>query len=102
MSEVDWVRLKEEADVAKSGDYVDRGVEWADRKICEQAAEIARMRGAFESPVAYTVGNTDGTVNRLGAVYYFKASAQRHIDSYTGDLDAVVVPLYTKPVKEVG
>lgn len=49
-----------------------------------------------ETAAAFAIGNGDGSLNHLGAVYYRRENAQAHIDSYA-HLESVqmkVVPLY--------
>lgn len=64
-------------------------------------AENARLRavlaeqGERQGAVAYAIGEPDGSISHLGAIYYTKAGADRHIDSYKGALVASVIPLYT-------
>lgn len=66
-------------------------------------AENARLRavlaeqGERQGAVAYAIGEPDGSISHLGAIYYTKAGADRHIDSYKGALVASVIPLYTTP-----
>lgn len=48
-------------------------------------------------PVAWHVGNADGTISRLGAIYLSRKSAKDHIASYNGELQASIVPLYAAP-----
>jgi hypothetical protein len=66
---------------------------------------FARIRGHRErqavavpdKPVAWHVGNIDGTMNRLGAIYQREESAIKHIEGYGGELVAKVIPLYVAP-----
>lgn len=48
-------------------------------------------------PVAWHIGNADGSMSKLGAIYHDRKSAVRHIDSYGGELEACIVPLYAAP-----
>ena len=54
-------------------------------------------QGERQGAVAYAIGEPDGSISHLGAIYYTKAGADRHIDSYKGALVASVIPLYTTP-----
>ena len=65
---------------------------------------VWQARAALDRPathagkaVAWHVGNADGSINKLGAIYHDRRSAVKHIDSYGGELDARIVPLYTAP-----
>lgn len=57
---------------------------------------------ALTEPVAWHIGNPDGTMNKLGAIYHHRQSAVDHFDSYGGDFNASIVPLYaaSQPSKE--
>jgi len=55
-------------------------------------------RQAEQEPVAWHVGNIDGTMNKLGAIYQRESNAVEHIKSYEGELEAKVIPLYTSPI----
>lgn len=45
-------------------------------------------------PVAFHIGNEDGSYSRIGATYNNESTAKNHIASYKGELVACVVPLY--------
>ena len=45
-------------------------------------------------PVAFHIGNEDGSYSRIGATYNNESTAKNHIVSYKGELVACIVPLY--------
>lgn len=51
---------------------------------------------APRKPVAWAIGNPDGTLNRLGAIYHSERIAQDHINSYKPDYVLTAIPLYTE------
>lgn len=51
----------------------------------------------LSEPVFWNVGNLDGTINNLGAIYRLKEGAQLHIDGYGGELHGKPIPLYLIP-----
>jgi len=56
--------------------------------------------GKAQEPVAWHIGNADGTINSIGAVYIRRSLAEKHIASYEdGEIDAAIVPLYASPGK---
>lgn len=67
-----------------------------------RAATSPQAVPALTEPVAWHIGNPDGSMNRLGAIYHNRKSAIDHFDSYGGDFNASIVPLYaaTQPSQE--
>lgn len=58
----------------------------------------AQHAGEAREPVAWHIGNADGSINKIGAVYIRRSLAEKHIASYAeGELDASIVPLYAAP-----
>lgn len=58
----------------------------------------AKHAGEAREPVAWHIGNADGSINKIGAVYIRRSLAEKHIASYAeGELDASIVPLYAAP-----
>lgn len=55
------------------------------------------MKDKVNEAVAWMIGNPDGTVNPIGAIYHHRESCQQHIDGYGGKLVASIIPLYTHP-----
>jgi hypothetical protein len=53
-----------------------------------------------KEPVAWHIGNADGTINPIGAVYIRRSLAEKHIESYEGELNAAIVPLFTHPTPD--
>ncbi|SOY79979.1 hypothetical protein CBM2599_A120544 [Cupriavidus taiwanensis] len=74
----------------ESSDEYDRsGMSWNER---------AQHAGEAREPVAWHIGNADGSVNKIGAVYIRRSLAEQHIASYAeGEIDASIVPLYAAP-----
>lgn len=65
-----------------------------------QGIWLGGYRAALQAggqPVAWHIGNADGSMSKLGAIYHDRKSAVRHIDSYGGELEACIVPLYAAP-----
>lgn len=73
-----------------------------ERGDCTHEAPCTYVPASGEAgaqPVAWHIGNADGTVNSIGAVYIRRSMAEKHIASYEpGELDAAIVPLYAAPI----
>lgn len=59
------------------------------------------MTDQVNEAVAWMIGNPDGTVNPIGAIYHHRENCQQHIDGYGGKLAASIIPLYTHPARGV-
>ena len=82
----------------KHGDYSIEyginGVQFTNKELQTFAQAVIEEYKASLVPVAFHIGNEDGSYSRIGATYNNESTAKNHIVSYKGELVACIVPLY--------
>jgi len=79
MSEQHWNQLLEEAKIARTGDYVDSGVKWADEKIATLQAKLTKIANMAHHGglLGLDVGDIMYETRRLTLPYWDKAECER-------------------------